>query len=108
MGNASFLTGGGIANLQGTATLNNSTVTGNSAGEAGGGISNFGNLTLNNTLVALNTAPLSVDIEGVVTNNSSLVGVNPGFIRNPSPGLDGFYATADDDFGDLRLSLVLQ
>ncbi|MGQ0626849.1 MAG: right-handed parallel beta-helix repeat-containing protein, partial [Phycisphaerales bacterium] len=30
-------------------------------------------------------------------------GVDPQFIRNPSPGLDTVWGTTDDDYGDLRL-----
>jgi hypothetical protein len=32
-----------------------------------------------------------------------MVGGNPGFVRNPSPGTDGVWGTEDDDYGDLRL-----
>jgi hypothetical protein len=52
-GNSAFL-GGGIVNL-GTLTLNNSTVSGNSA-DTGGGIVNFGTLSLNNSTVSGNSA----------------------------------------------------
>ena len=43
--------GGGISNF-GTTALNNSTVSGNSALNDGGGISNFDTLTLNNSMEA--------------------------------------------------------
>ena len=114
--------GGGILNLYGgTVTLTNSTVSGNYAGSWGGGISNtgwdgnVGTLTLNNTIVALNDAPTGSDVHddgGTVTNNSSLVGVDPLFVRNPSDGGDGWGddpdtpdidESANDDYGDLRL-----
>ena len=99
--------GGGIHNNHGTLTLTNSTVSGNSATGSfsrGGGIySSFGTLTLNNTIVALNNAPTDADISGSFTENSSLVGVNPGFVRDPSAGVDGVWGTPDDDYGDLRL-----
>jgi len=52
------------------------------------------------------------DIAGTFTNNSSLVGVDPLFVRNPSDGGDGWGddpstpgvdESANDDYGDLRL-----
>ena len=48
--------GGGIANIKGTLTLNNSTVSGNEASSYGGGIYSGGTLTLNNSEVSGNTA----------------------------------------------------
>jgi hypothetical protein len=32
------------------------------------------------------------------------ISADPLFLRNPSPGPDGTWGTADDDYGDLRLS----
>ena len=96
--------GGGIHGGSGTLTLTNSTVAGNSADGPGGGINSYsGPFTLNNTIVALNDSPEQTDISGDFTNNSSLVGIDPDFIRNPSAGADGAWGTADDDYGDLRL-----
>ena len=111
--------GGGIYNRTGGAvTLTNSTVSGNSAGSHGGGIWNryANDLLLNNTIVALNAATSQADIyvhsNGVFTNHSSLVGVDPLFVRNPSDGGDGWGddpdtagvdESANDDYGDLRL-----
>ena len=86
---------GGIYS-SGTATLTNSTVSGNSHY----GIYNSGKLTLNNTIVALNAAPTHTDIRnegaGSITNNNSLVGVDPSFVRNP-------WTMGPHDCGDLRL-----
>jgi len=105
-GNSATDGGGGIVSRQNSAlTLTNSTVSGNSA-NSGGGINNniiFASLTLNNTIVALNNATIDPDISGSFANNSSLIAIDPLFIRNPSPGPDGLYATPDDDLGDLRL-----
>jgi len=99
-----YVHGGGIYNYEGTATLINSTVSGNSATNKGGGMRNrFGTLTLKNAIVALNDAPDYADIYGSFTNNSSTVGVDPDFVRDPSPGADGVWGTPDDDYGDLRL-----
>ena len=103
-GNCANEDGGGIYHHGGgTLALTNATVSGNSANSDGGGIYQYGTLTLNNTIVALNNAPASADIYGDLTAHSSLVGVNPGFVRNPSAGADGVWGTADDDVGDLRL-----
>ena len=110
-GNSALL-GGGINN-RGMLTLTNTTVSGNSAtGDqldcgGGGGIYNGYDctLTLANTIVALNVATAGFqDIYGSFTIHSSLLGVDPGFVRDPSPGPDGMWGTADDDSGDLQLT----
>jgi hypothetical protein len=54
-GNAGFGLGGGIANF-GTLTVANSTITDNTAGVEGGGLFNRGTLTVQNSTVADNTA----------------------------------------------------
>ncbi len=102
--------GGGIYNgYNATLTLNNSTLTKNSASVDGGGIYNdsTASLTLNNSIVSLNTGGLNPEVYGAYTNTSnvSLVGDNPNplFVRNPSAGTDGNWGTEDDDYGDLRL-----
>ncbi|MFQ5614113.1 MAG: PKD domain-containing protein [Anaerolineae bacterium] len=76
--------GGGIYNSGGTLTLNNSIVSGNTAGGsgAGGGIlNNSGTLTLNNSAVSSNTADYgggihSVYASAVLTLNNSAVSGN--------------------------------
>src|SRR3990172_2888761 len=59
-GNTAGLRGGGIYNQQGTATLTNVTVSGNAASESGGGIANNNSsdatLTLSSVIVSNNTA----------------------------------------------------
>jgi hypothetical protein len=97
--------GGGIYNYCSTMTLTSSTISNNSASD-GGGIYQEPTrpLTLNSTIVALNLAPDNGDIHGVYADNSSLVSVEPGFVRNPSVGADGVWGTADDDYGDLHLT----
>jgi trimeric autotransporter adhesin len=52
--------GGAILN-QGTATITNSTITGNTAGLQGGGIHNVGTITVTNSVVAGNTEAGSAD-----------------------------------------------
>ncbi len=67
-GNNAGAAGGGILNAgTGTLTLTNSTVSGNSAnnaGATGGGIRNDGDATLVNTIVAGNSAPTGPDAQG--------------------------------------------
>lgn len=58
--------GGGIIGHGTTIALNQCTVTGNSASD-GGGICSFGSATINNSIVAGNTAPVSANIEGSVS-----------------------------------------
>ncbi len=96
--------GAGISTFNGSLTINNSTITHNVADSNGGGIrhNSLGPLVINNAIVALNQAPDHPDIDGPFTANSSLIGVDPIFTANPSPGPDGFWRTLDDDFGDLR------
>ncbi len=92
--------GGGIyggCNL----TLTHSTVAWNTASATGGGIS-AGNTTIRNSIVALNSAPASSQIVGSYTSDNSLVGIDPLFTTDPSPGTDGVWGTADDP-GDLTL-----
>jgi hypothetical protein len=95
--------GGGICNYRGRLSLTNCTVAGNDVFFDGGGIYNRATLALTNTIVALNHAHISPDVHGDYVSHSSLVGVDPGFVRDPSPGEDGEWATEDDDYGDLRL-----
>jgi hypothetical protein len=73
-------TGGGIFNY-GTVTINNSTISGNSTDGAGGGISNSGTVTLTNSTVAGNSADSipgggGIWNDGVVTLNNSTVSGN--------------------------------
>jgi CHRD domain len=84
--------GGGIFNFAGTLRLNRSTVTGNMASEAGGGIASGtmgpgpgATLTLNNSEVSWNTVPPDglggggiVSIAGILTVNNSTIDHNSG------------------------------
>ncbi len=78
-GNAATLEGGGIyLRDNGNATLRNTTIAFNTAGTNGGGIYiRSGTGTLNNTLVANDSAVTGPDLAGTFTANSSL-------IRDPS------------------------
>ncbi|OHB76957.1 MAG: hypothetical protein A2W31_10775, partial [Planctomycetes bacterium RBG_16_64_10] len=101
--------GGGIYSRNGDVTLTSSTIAANSARESGGGIYSRGALTAHNSIVALNKATSDEDLgilRGSVTGEAgfNLIGVDPHFVRNPSSGADGTWGTADDDYGDLRLT----
>ena len=75
-GNSAGNLGGGLANFGGMTTLTNCTVSGNSAVSRGGGLDNFyGNVTLGNTIVAVNTAATGPDASGGITSlGNNLVG----------------------------------
>ena len=55
-------------------------------------------LTVQNSIVALNEASSGKDIYGSVTAGSSynLIGPDPEFVSDPSPGGDGTWGTPDD------------
>ena len=62
----------------GTTTLTNCTVSGNSA-NTGGGVYNYGTTTLGNTIVVGNTASGGPDVDGFITSQgNNLVGVTDG------------------------------
>ncbi|MGA2499091.1 MAG: choice-of-anchor D domain-containing protein [Tepidisphaeraceae bacterium] len=125
-GNSASYNGGGMYNISSSSpTLTNCTFGGNSA-QNGGGMYNVqmydssGNLPMPaNCTFSGNTAGLGGGIfnsnsdGGAILTNCTLSGnpsadggginADPRFIRNPSPGKDGIWGTADDDYGDLRL-----
>jgi len=79
--NNSAPSGGGIFNIGGTLTLTNSTIANNSASEEGGGIDieEFGGLTVTNSTIADNSAPLGGGIDndsGTATLNNTIVALN--------------------------------
>ena len=78
-GNHAGAAGGGILNAgTGTLTLTNSTVSGNHANN-GGGIWNGGDVTLVNTIVAGNSAPTNPDAQGGFTSQGhNLIGDTQG------------------------------
>lgn len=120
------VTGGGVRVLGSGPTevrFVNTTIAGNTASQAGGGLhfSDAPGLRLQNTIVWGNDAPEGPDVfflEGLPpTFEHSIIGggcppavtchnvldADPLFVRNPDPGPDGQWGTADDDYGDLRL-----
>jgi parallel beta helix pectate lyase-like protein len=103
VGNNAATRGGGVSG--GSPKLTNTTVAGNYAGEQGGGIYAGGSsASLTNSIVGLNDAPTGTDTQGTFALESSLIGGDPGFVRNPSAGADGVWGTDDDDWGDLHLA----
>lgn len=90
-----------------TATITNATITFNVARGAfssGGGVYlNSSTLTLHNSIVGLNTAEIGVDLTQTPSGTGNLIGTDPLFVRNPAPGADRNWGTADDDSGDLHL-----
>jgi fibronectin-binding autotransporter adhesin len=111
VGNYASKWGGGLfSHGSSTLSVTNTTVADNVAGEVGGGIYSYSNCTLyvKNSIAAMNSAPSSPEIYGTLhaTSSHNLVGGDPGFVRDPSQGLDGTWGTADDDYGDLRLVLT--
>ncbi len=94
--------GGGIFN-NGTLSLSNSTVTGNSAAESGGGIYNYsgegsGILDLVSTLVAANTASADPDLSSleIASAVNSLIQVENGAVVD---GVDGNIVGVDPFLG---------
>jgi hypothetical protein len=131
-GNAAEDNGGGMFNYSHSGLSNpmltNVTFSGNSAGEYGGGIYNFqaSSPTIANTILWGNSAGFShpqigndetsspsiyySDVQGgceAIPGNDCSGGGNidadPLFVRDPQPGPDGAWGTADDDYGNLRL-----
>jgi autotransporter-associated beta strand protein len=110
--------GGGMCNDFSSPTLTNCTFTANLAGEMGGGMRNYSSSPrLTNCILWANEAPSDSefcdddsrtpvvtysDIQGGYSGAGN-INLDPHFVRNPSPGPDGQWRTADDDYGDLRL-----
>lgn len=98
--------GGGLATAGGTVTITNSTIAGNqiivsAPSAAGGGIRAGGPVSLQNTIVALNTALTGPDCEGPVTSlDYNLLGDPTGCTVTLQPhdltGDPGFVAYSDD------------
>ncbi len=109
-------TGGGIHN-EGTLWVLDSTITANTAGNGasavGGGIYYpAGSLTVNNSIFWVNSGG-EIDGSGKFTGKWNLIGIDPGFVRNPSDGGDGWRddpsttavdESANNDFGDMHLT----
>ncbi len=97
-----------------SATLTNCTFSGNGASENGGAILlQGGTLSIRNSILWGDSAAIDGNEIYIAPYGSSTVnfdhsivmgvGADPAFVRAPSPGADGRFGTADDDYGDLRL-----
>ncbi len=111
--------GGAVTNYHATPKLTNCTLTANVAANGNGGAmyDNATGLLATNCIFWGNIAGdgrqifdygsatfLShCDIQGGGYPGLGQIDTDPLFVRNPSPGLDGKWGTADDDYGDLRL-----
>jgi len=115
-GNTAGYAGGGMYNFNSSSpTLTNCTFSGNTAIEYGGAMVNWysSSPTLTNCILWGNTAASGAQIYNSIMITYSNIqdgwagtgntNVDPLFVRNPSPGTDGKWGTADDDYGDLRL-----
>ncbi|MFI5378410.1 MAG: beta strand repeat-containing protein, partial [Tepidisphaerales bacterium] len=114
-GNSASNSGGGMYNNSSASpALVNCTFSGNSAINSGGMYNNQSSApTLANCILWGNTAAVSSqlsgspsvtysDIQGGFAGTGN-INSDPIFVRNPSPGTDATWGTADDDYGDLRL-----
>lgn len=114
VGNSASAQGGGL-HLDSSAQCVNCTVVGNTAGSSGAGV--FAQSTADSLVncIIYGNAGTSVgysgtlkptitycDIQGGFTGQGNIDG-SPLFIRDPDPGPDATWGTADDDYGDLRL-----
>jgi len=108
--------GGGMYNSSSSPTVTNCTFSGNSASYGGAMYNSSSNPTLTNCILWSNAALIGPQIyqgDGTTTaaycdiqdwfSNTGNIKSDPLFLRNPSPGADGVWGTADDDYGDLRL-----
>jgi hypothetical protein len=96
---------GGIDNdLQGTLTLNSSTVSGNTGSIASGGITNQGAMTLNSSTVSGNTGSTGgVFNEGTATLNKSTVSNN---VAGSGFGSSGGLSTTDTSTTTINNSII--
>src|SRR5207247_2397002 len=98
-GNAAGDTGGGINNNCGTVVLTNSTVSGNTSGNQGGGIVNAGMLTLTNSTVAANTSGPTggaiYNFGGATANIKNTIVANNTVNSGAGPDLGGTFNSQD-------------
>lgn len=104
-------------------SITNNTITGNDA-QDGGAIYYSSSPTITNTIIAFNSSGVRGGDAAILRSNcvygntaydysvvanptgtDGSISVDPGFIRPPSPGADGQWATADDDAGNLHLKI---
>ena len=104
-GNVATIGGGAIWFYRGSGRIANSTLAGNEAGYAADIFKCIVSLTMTNTISAFNLDTNSPPDDMPLTPESgcNLIGMDPIFVRKPSPGDDGIWGTSDDDFGNLHL-----
>ena len=129
-GNTAVNNGGGIFTSAGSPTLVNTTFSENSAQDGGGLFNSNSSPRLTNTILWGNTAANAPSSQisntlgstpaisytliqsatvggvwdtGLGTDGGNNLDANPHFVRDPNPGSDGTWDTADDDYGDLHL-----
>ncbi|NLE58185.1 MAG: DUF1565 domain-containing protein, partial [Planctomycetes bacterium] len=112
-------TGHGIACTDVGSIIVNNTILGNSRN---GIYSASTSLVISNTIVAFNASGIAISSDSMLRNNCVFgnrtynyngtsdptgtdgnISLDPLFVRPASPGADGQWGTADDDYGDLRL-----
>src|SRR5207245_2407113 len=92
-GNTAGDNGGGIAGAGGTITVQSSTLSANYANQ-GGGIASGGSLTLQNSIVSANTArSASVDILGTITTDAGNNLLGAALATGTPPSTDIFTDT---------------
>ena len=99
VGNTARYSGGGVYSGSDTC-LTGATLVANSANVGGGIYASGSALNLANTIVVASND--GGEVYGSWQGSYNLIGVDPGFLRNPSPGTDGLWGTEDDDYGALR------
>jgi len=125
VGNHADFDGGAIYNVGADPVVTNCSFTENRSGRGGGAMySTQGGLATMVNCAVWNNWPTEVVVNGAQTTISSSairngvpVGVtdgggnidaDPKFEVTPSPGGDGTWGTADDDYGDLRIKSISQ
>ena len=113
-GNSAGNDGGVIWIHYGSLTVANSTLAGNSASRSGGGICSTwpSTVAVNNSILWRN-AGAELESDGSISASHNLISLDPKFVRDPSDGGDGWGddpetddidESANDDFGDLRIT----
>jgi hypothetical protein len=111
--------GGALENDASSLSIVNCTFTANTASFAGGAVGNYDATSpaTSNSIFWNDSAPTSSEIYDYGTTNPTVtysdvdggsagtgnIDADPMFVRNPSPGADGVWGTADDDYGNLQL-----
>ena len=97
--NSAYISGGVENHSSSSLTLVGCSFVDNETGY--GGVFSGGEVTLLNSIVSRNAGD---NLYAEYTGANNLIGFNPQFVRDPSPGADAVWGTDDDDYGDLRLT----